>query len=123
MDTQWVLTNGWRPMMQRKRSLQISWIHRLHPETYLFVAGSWCCHLQLLVKYRGHSFPDHVIRQHKQDKMATLGRFGILFCLFHCCYSFGIFDDLLGDTDKCEDICSNTYPLHTYEKVSNSVSH
>ena len=46
---QWVETND-----AEEKSLQIIWIHRLRPETYLFVAGSWYCHLQLLVKYRGH---------------------------------------------------------------------
>ena len=83
------------------------------------MAGSWCCHLFSLasVHREGTTPPNHVIRQHKQDKMATKMKLGVLFCLFHCCFSFGIFDDLLGDTDKCEDICSNTYPLHTYEKV------
>lgn len=40
-----------------------------------------------------------------------------LCALLHNCKSFGLFDDLLGDTRICEDICGNSYPLHTYEKV------
>ncbi len=67
----------------------------------------------------GGDFISHVICQHKQDKMA-MGKLGIalgVLCFIQCSFAFGIFDDFLGDTDKCEDVCVNTYPLHTYEKV------
>ncbi|XP_013404996.1 transmembrane protein 59 [Lingula anatina] len=34
------------------------------------------------------------------------------------CYGFPLLDRLKGDTDSCEDLCLNTYSLHTYEKAS-----
>ncbi len=67
---------------------------------------------------RDHS--RHVICQHKQDKMATTERWlGLLLlvCIFHCSCSDGVDEELFGDTTKCEDVCANTYPSHTYEKV------
>merc|ERR1712038_747528 len=51
-------------------------------------------------------------------KMATISQSFVL--IFSCyfirnCASFGLFDAFGTDTDSCEDICLNTYPLHTYE--------
>ena len=78
------------------------------------------CHLALRKIPEGGDCLGHVICQHKQDKMAK-GKLGTvlgLLCFIQCSLAFGIFDDFLGDTDKCEDVCTNTYPLHTYEKVN-----
>ena len=32
-------------------------------------------------------------------------------------FSFGFFDESFLDTNQCSEVCKNTYPLHTYEKV------
>ena len=53
--------------------------------------------------------------------MATMTMYcvSLMCCLvgiLHKCSAFE-FDALTTDTDQCSDVCKNSFPAHTYDKV------
>ena len=45
-------------------------------------------------------------------KLASFG------CIILLTSAGSIFDSFVGDLSSCQDVCENTFPAHTYEKVS-----